>query len=168
MTERRWLDGYAGQTTDDLLGLEDDFRPDSIVLAFEAGIAVKAERLGGTDRLTEEERMVLAVEAMEREVNNDGFDGLFRVAPDVVPDLVRALGAIGRPDVAEIAVEAIAALGLSGDPTSDTVAAAMDADDDDRDDRLGHLDARYYATAGDLADPLLAYIRRAPGAVVLP
>ena len=168
MTERRWLDGYTGQTTDDLLGLEDEFRSDSIVLAFEAGIAVKAERLGGTDRLTEEERVVLAVEAMEREVNNDGFDGLFRIAPDIVPDLIRALVAIGRPDVAEIVTEAIAALGLAGDPTSDAVAAAMDVDDDDRDDRLGHLDARYYATAGDVADPLLAYIRQAPGAIVLP
>ena len=168
MTERRWLDGYAGQTTEALLAMEDGFRPDSIVLALEAGIAAKAERLGGTDRLTEAERVVLAVEALEREVNNDGFDGLFRVAADIVPGLEGALRAIGRADVAEIAAEAIAALRLSGGPTPDAVAAAMEIDDEERDERLGHLDERYYDTAGDLADPLLAYIRGAIASVVLP
>ena len=168
MTERRFLDGYGGQTTEGLLALEDEYRPDSIVLAFEAGVAAKAERLGGSDRLTMAERVILVVEALEREVNSDGFDGLFRVAADIVPDLVGALVAIGRPDVAEIAAAAIAALRLSGDPTPDAVAAAMDVDDDDRDDRLGRLDDRYYATAGDLADPLMAYIRGATDEIVLP
>ena len=168
MTERRWLDAYTGQTTEGLLAMVDAYRPDSIVLAFEAGIAAKAERLGGTDRLTDAERVVLAVEALEREVNSDGFDGLFRVASDIVPRLERALMAIGRSDVAEIATAAIATLDLPGDPTPDAVAAAMDVDDDERDDRLGQLDARYYETAGDLADPLLDYIRAATASVVLP
>jgi hypothetical protein len=74
--KRPWLDGYAGQTTDELIGLADTYRIDSVVLAFEEALAAKAERLG-TASLTPAERVVLVVEAVEREVNNDGIDGLF-------------------------------------------------------------------------------------------
>ena len=112
--------------------------------------------------------MVLAVNALEREVNNDGFDGLFRSSADVIPDLESALESIGRPDVAEIAAAAIAALGVSGVLSAETVMAAMDVDDDERDDRLRRLDERYYATAGDLAGHLLVYVRAATDSVVLP
>ena len=46
MSDPRWLDGYAGQSTDDLIALDGAYRTDSVVLAFEAAILAKAERLG--------------------------------------------------------------------------------------------------------------------------
>ena len=54
-----WLDGYSGQTTDELIALEGEYRTDSLVLAFEQALMAK-------DELTDEEKVVLAVEALER------------------------------------------------------------------------------------------------------
>ena len=138
MGEAKWLDGYSGQTTDELIALEGEYRTDSLVLAFEQALMAKGE-------VTEEERVVLAVEALEREVNNGGYGQLFENAPEQVPDLVAALKAIGCEPVADLTQEAIKA-------------ATVD-EDDERDDLLSSCDERYYAVAGDLAGPLLSYIK---------
>ena len=65
-TDQPFLDAYGGQTTDELIALESEYRIDSLVLAFEAALDAKAEH-------SKQERVVLAVEAVEREVNNGGF-----------------------------------------------------------------------------------------------
>src|SRR5439155_6192926 len=67
----KWLNGYSDQSVEQLLSLEGEYRTDSLVLAFEEAINQKAQR-EGMQSLTEEERIVLAVEALEREVNNGG------------------------------------------------------------------------------------------------
>ena len=157
MSEPRWLDQYTGQTTDELIGLNGVYRTDSIVLAFEQAIREKAERIGHQN-LTMPERVVLAVEALEREVNSDGYSGLFTSASDQVPDLVEALAAIGADAVAELTRSAIGLLGIDGPLTAAAVESAMDGENDVRDDRLDGYDQAYYATAGDLAEPLLAFI----------
>ncbi len=71
-----WLEGYSGQSVEQLLSLQGEYRTDSLVLAFEQAIRQKAER-EGMQSLTVEERIVLAVEALEREVNNGGYDQFF-------------------------------------------------------------------------------------------
>jgi hypothetical protein len=71
-----WLGGYSGQSVEELLSLEVTHRCDSLVLAFEEAIGQKAQR-DGVRGLTTEERVVLAVEALEREVNNGGYDQFF-------------------------------------------------------------------------------------------
>jgi hypothetical protein len=167
MGDRRWLDGYAGQTTDELIALDGEYRQDSIVLAFEAGIDQKAVRVG-IERLTSEERVVLAIEALEREVNNDGFDGLFRSAAAQVPDLVAALRAIGCNAVADLARSAIGQLEIDGPLTPAAVEAAIDRDDPERDERLNEFDEAYYETAGDLTEPLLAFIKASRDQIALP
>lgn len=158
MSDLRWLNGYSGQTTDELIALEGSFRTDSIVLAFEQAISGKADRLGDHS-LSTPERVVLAVEALEREVNNDGFDGLFRNASEHVPHLIVALIAIGAHDVADLTRSAIAELEIDGPLTADAITSAIDKDDEARDDRLNGYDETYYQTAGDLAFPLLSYIK---------
>jgi hypothetical protein len=158
MSEQRWLDGYRGQTTDELIALEGAYRTDSIVLAFEQAIGNKAARMGDQG-LTTPERVVLAVEALEREVNNDGYDGLFKNASQQVPDVVSSLTAIGCEGVADLTRAAITLLKIDGPITSEAVESAMEDEDDDRVDRLNDLDRAYYETAGDLADPLLAFIK---------
>jgi hypothetical protein len=65
VTEKAFLDGYRGQTLDELLTMTDTYREDSIILAIEQALQQKAP----TD-LTPPEHVVLAVEALEREVNN--------------------------------------------------------------------------------------------------
>jgi hypothetical protein len=167
MGDLPWLDGYAGQTTADLLSLEGRYRTDSIVSAFDQGIAKKAARIG-IERLTSAERIVLAVEAVEREVNSDGYLGLFSWTPEHVPHVVSSLRAIGRADVADLTRRAIDALGISGPITEDAVKSAVDDEDDDRDERLEAYDTEYYASAGDLAEPLLAFIKANRDEIPLP
>lgn len=163
-----WLN-YTGQSTDQLLGVADRFRTDSIVVAFDAAIQQKASRNGG-DSLSRAERTVVAIEALERDVNNDGFDGLFRFSASIVADLVPSLIAIGRDDVAELAASAIAELRIDGPPTEEAIVSALDDEDrvDEREARLNALDEAYYRTAGDLAEPLLAYIAAHRDEIVLP
>jgi hypothetical protein len=164
-----WLEGYGGQTTAQLIGLADTHRVDSVVLAFEEAISAKAERLGA-GILTRAELMVLAVEAIEREVNNGGFDQLFRnSSKEHATNYVFALEAIGRPDLAELAKEAIAALRLGTRPlTIEAIDRAMDKDTDARDEKFEELDDRYLEVAGDLAPALLAFIKANTADVILP
>ena len=168
MTDPRWLDGYGGQTTQALLGLDGEYRTDSIVSAIEQAIDQKAERLGGLADLTDEERVVLAVEALERAVNNDGYDGLFRYSAVHIPGLVAALSAIGEDGVAALTQRAIDTLSIVGPVTPKAVEAEMDRDDVGRDERLAACDEEYYASAGDLAGPVLAYVRANQDRIVLP
>jgi hypothetical protein len=164
-----WLNGYGGQTTAELIGLADTHRTDSVVLAFEEAIAAKAERLG-TTTLTTAELVVLAVEAIEREVNNGGFDQLFRnSSKEHATNYVSALEAIERPDVAELAKQAIAALRLAKWPlTIDAIDRAMETDSDARDEKFEALDDRYLEVAGDLAPAVLAFIKANSAQVALP
>ena len=168
-TGPQWLKGYTGQTTADLIALEGDYRIDSIVLAFEQALQVKASRLG-LPSLTDAERVVLAVEALEREVNNGGFSQLFFNSPEQVPTVVSSLKAIGATGVAEIAEAAIGALGIKGKVTANAVERAISIDDEDdvMEERLNQFDQRYYETAGDLADPLLAFIKANLDQIVVP
>jgi hypothetical protein len=166
---RPWLDGYAGQSTAQLIELGETHRIDSVVLAFEAGIVAKAQP-GGMETLTPPELVVLAVEAIEREVNNGGFDQLFRnSSKEHAPNFVSSLEAIGRPEVADLARRAIAALRLGKRPlTVESIELALDRDSDERDDAFEELDSEYYENAGDLAPDLFAYIKANAGKVNLP
>jgi hypothetical protein len=155
----KWLDAYAGQTTDELIALEDGYRADSLVLAFEQALMTKAV-CDGVAGLTDEERVVLAVEAVEREVNNGGFDQLFTDASKALaPYFVESLEAIGADVAAKLTRLAIEALGIGDPVTVEAVDRAMQLDSEERDDSLAECDDRYYEHAGDLADPLFAYIK---------
>ncbi len=158
---------YRGQTTAQLLALAPTHRHDMIVTAFVDGLVAKEKRVG-LGALTPEERVVLAVEAVERDVNSDGFDGLFRWSADLAPDFVSSLTLIGRPDVAELARKAIEALRLTGDVTPAAVRAALEDESDQRDTKLDRLDQRYYDLAVDLADDVLHWIDAHQANIVLP
>ena len=93
MAELPCLDGYSGQTVSELLALEDSHRVDSLLWAFEEAINQKAARVG-EDNLTIEERIVLAVEALEREVNNGGYDQFFVNSMEYAPLIVEGVNAI--------------------------------------------------------------------------
>ena len=155
----KWLDGYTGQSTDELIRLEGDYRLDSLVLAFEGALQRKADQ-DGLDSLSKPERVVLAVEAVEREVNNGGYDQLFRnSSKELTPYFEESLAAIGRPEVSSITGRAIKALGLHGDVSVDAIDLAMDRDDERRDANLEDCDTAYFDSAGDLAGPLFAFIK---------
>jgi len=164
MADLRWLDGYSGETTDELLALEGQCRTDSIVLAFEEAIQEKLAR-AGEDALTEEERIVLAVEALEREVNNGGYRQFFvNSSRHFAPLIVPALGRIGCARTAAITGRAIEALHLPS-LTVEAIEAATAAGQGR--ETLEECDSAYYAAGEDLAGRLLAFIRTHRDAIVL-
>ena len=71
--EKKFLESYAGQTVDQLIALTSDYRVDSLVLAFEQAIEQKSAKR----KLSGPEIDILAIEAMEREVNNGGYHQFF-------------------------------------------------------------------------------------------
>lgn len=159
MQDAKWLESYAGQSTKELASLAGEYRSDSVAAAFAVAIQAKADRLGDS-ALTPEERVVLAVEALEREVNNGGFLQFFDNASRAfAPSIVDALERIGCSKAAELAREAIDALGLSEPVTVDAIERATEEENEPLEDALSACDERYYETVGDLSGPLLDFIR---------
>jgi hypothetical protein len=158
-SDAKWLEGYGGQTTDELIDLADTYRIDSVVVALDQAIQAKEVTIGDSG-LSGAERIVLAVEALERDVNNDGFEGFFRYNAKHVPGIVGALEAIDAQEVAEITRSAIASLRIGSALDRDKVETAMNsAGDDERDAALEEADNRFFALRIDLASLLLNYVR---------
>jgi hypothetical protein len=140
MAGDRFLEGYGGQTTDQLIALESECRIDSLVLAFEDGIQMKGIQVPD---ITPQERYVLAVEGLEREVNNGGYSQFFFNSSNEFADVIEeALLAIGCPKVAAITRDAIAARGRAGE-----------------EEALSACDDRYYACDEPIADRLFEWIK---------
>jgi hypothetical protein len=153
----KWLE-YSGESAGQLLSLEGKYRTDSLVLAFEQAINQKAER-EGMPSLTDEERIVLAVEALEREVNNGGYDQFFvNSSREFAPTVVGALQRIGCKKTATITQRAIKGLGTS-DLTAEAIDAAMAGDDEQRLAKLNRCDHSYYKSAEPIAERLFAFIK---------
>jgi hypothetical protein len=157
MTDLKWLDAYSGQTIEQLLSLEGKYRTDSLVVAIEQAIGQKAARQGNKT-LTAEERTVLAIEALEREVNNGGYSQYFVNAHESAPIIVDSLMRINCPKTAEISTEAIHALNL---PALDSAAinTAMISQSDTRDDILHQCDEAYHETFEDIGGQLFSFIK---------
>lgn len=159
MPELKWLDEYSGQSTGELIALEGEYRTDSLVLAFEQALDQKAARVG-PGSLTEEERIILAIEALEREVNNGGYDQFFvNSSVEFAPIVVDALNRIGCPETAALTEKAIDVLGLEAPVTVEAIGRVMEEESKDRDEKLNECDERYLEVAGDLSEPLLEFIK---------
>lgn len=163
MAELKCLDGYSGQSTDELIALEGIYRTDTLVMAFEEAVDQKA----GRSDITDEEAVILIIEALEREVNNGGYDQFFVNTKLEALCAVEALYQIGCPKVAELTQRAIDTLGISGDITVEALDVIYE-DDDDRDAKLNECDDRYFDEVGDLSEPLLEYIKANRDQITLP
>lgn len=167
MGELKWLDEYSGQSTDELIALEGEYRTDSLVLAFEQAIDQKAVRVGDNN-LTDEERLVLAVEALEREVNNGGYAQFFvNSSKEYTPIIVDTLNRISCTETAALTQEAIDALRIEGPLTIEAIDHVMDEESDQRDQKLEACDEKYYSVAGDLSKPLLEFIKKNKERIVI-
>lgn len=144
MAEQKWLDGYSGQSVDQLIALAADHRIDSIVLAFESALMQRADP-EDLSALNEAELTILAVESMEREVNNGGYHQFFLNTPEYAPHLVAALQRIGCPKAAAISAKAIALHNDAQGKPSETLHE--------------QCDSAYYENDEAIADQLFAYIR---------
>ncbi len=151
-----FLESYGGQSIQQLLAMKDTYRIDSLVLAVEQALGSKPQA-----KLSETERVVLAVEALEREVNNGGYEQFFtNSSHEFTSFIVRALGLIGCPKVAAITADAIAALALPQPFDAATVERVASALPDEDRAKLGACDSRYYDNDEDIAQRLFDYMER--------
>ena len=173
MSQLPFLKDYEGQTIGELIALRGRFRDDSLVLAVESALwkregwyDVDCEHLDETlerdiPLLTEAERVVMAIEAMEREVNNGGFSQFFmNSSKHFAPYIVHALQSIDCTQFADLVASAIAQLRLppefDGDDCDKSYMALMD----EIDPALQELDLRYYDTVEPIGDRLFSYIEQ--------
>jgi hypothetical protein len=160
MTQLPWHDYSAEETADDLFSLVGTHRTDSLVVAFETALGKKAATLG-LDALTQPERDVLAIEALEREVNNGGYSQFFvNSSNEFAAQIVDALRRIGCPRIAAVTERALSALPTGTPLKPDALVAAMETEDPSRDAELEECDSAYYAAREDVATALLHYLQR--------
>jgi len=154
-----WLSGYSGQTTEELISLEGKYRTDSLVLAFEEAIDQK-EFEYGKNHLSPSERIVQAVEALEREVNNGGYSQFFtNSSQEFAPVIVESLRSIGCTQVASITEMAARALDVP-DLTPSSIESAICRENEPLRKQLAHLDDAYYHAGEAIADRLFAFIKQ--------
>ena len=142
MEKLPWLE-YTGQTTPELLACKSTHQIVSLLCAFEWGIQAKIGPRG-EDELTGDERLVLAVMALQREVNNGGYSQFFinssrRFAPSIVEFLHR-IGCTTTAAITEHAIRSLNVHRLSAESVSE---AALNADSDIN-RVLDGLDRDYY------------------------
>lgn len=152
-----WLDGYKGQAIDELIAFEGTEHVDLLLQTIEQAIQEKLKTDPGGR--TGVERMVLALMALRREVNNGGYDQYFsnssrQFAPAAVSDLER----IGCERIAEITQMALDALELP-ELSVDAIDAAMAIPSGERDRALNRCDNLFYE-ADDLRGSLFAYVKK--------
>jgi hypothetical protein len=165
VADLKFLKNYSGQTVDQLLSLEGEYRIDSIVLTFENALLQKSAR-DGEPAVSAEERIVLAVEALEREVNNGGYIQFFENSSRrFAPVVVQALASIGCPKTAAITQKAIDALHLPS-LTVEAIDAAME-DAEESEEALNECDNSYYDAGEDIAAQLFAFIKNNKTAITL-
>ena len=167
MAALKWLKQYSGQTVEELLSLEGEYRIDSLVLAFEQAIEQKVTRRGSEE--TSVERVVRAVEALEREVNNGGHLQFFvNSSVEFAPDIVASLRRINCSKTAEITQRAVDALRLPK-LTVAAIRSQMEVNDEVRDEEFSKCDDAYYSgsTGECIEESLFAFIKSNRGAIIL-
>jgi hypothetical protein len=164
MNKQPFLESYGGQTIQQLIAMKDSYRIDSLVLAVEQALGSKPET-----ELSEPERVVLAVEAMEREVNNGGYEQFFgNSSREFTGFLVRALELIGCPKCAAISADAISVLELPEQFDADTVEQVASELSDKSRERLNACDSHYYENDESIEQRLFAYIEQHQHEIQIP
>jgi len=172
---------YSGQTTDELLALEDQVSEGQLVFAFRAALKQKFERAMGQEfseplasrtfneavsdvaagrvvrgPLTEEELIVLGIVALEAQVRNGGHEQMFHNCFYFTAMLVKALRRIGRDDVASVTQEAINILNVQGPLTdTDAIFRALHALSMEERERILELDGQFYDLTWPPAEDIL-------------
>jgi len=150
--------GYSGETAEELLSYPAKGQYDALVAAFEKAIQEKASR-EGEHALTDEERVVLAVRSLQREVTNGGYDQFFRNSSrKFTPIVVQSLARIGCKQAAKITQMAVDALRLSSLNVK-TIEAAMQREREERDRQLDRCDELFYRNPQDIARRLYTFIK---------
>jgi hypothetical protein len=149
---------YSRQTLEELLSLEGKTRTDFLVMACEDAIQQKIVRVG-KENLTQAEITVVAVEALEREVNNGGYDQFFvNSSRNFVWTIVDSLKRIGCEKTARITDQAIAALGIT-DLTPEAIEKVMAKESIKRRKKFNQCNDAYYQSGESIEDGIFGFIK---------
>lgn len=147
MANLKFLDKYSNQTVDELISMENIYRIDSLVLVFEAALDRKVTRVG-FHKLSEVEKTILAIEALEREVNNGGYQQFFlNSSKEYVPIIVKALNVISCPKTAHLTQRAITEVNKNINV------------EDKLSELLEKFDELYFETGESIEDQLFKFIK---------
>jgi hypothetical protein len=147
----------AGKSVDELLAIANGNEIE-FIQALEMAIQQKSERVGDDD-MTEEEIIVLAIEALEREVNNGGYSQFFvNSSREYTPIIVHALLRIGCSKTAEITKSAIAAAGFEG-LVPMALAEALNAYSGADNQELDECDQLYYRAGENIGGQLIDFVK---------
>lgn len=151
-----WYDGgYSAESIDDFIALGKTYEPASLLFPLETAINQKRQRVS-LEGLTTEEQTILAVEALEREVNDGGYNQFFtNSSGEFAPIIVGCLKRIECHEAAGLTQSAIDALGtIELDATS--LSDAVERDEVNR--ALDACDQRYYSGGEDIGAKLFEFI----------
>jgi hypothetical protein len=156
MNNELFLEHYTGQSTNELLALENSHRIDSLVLAFEEALE---DRKTANQDLSPVETTVLAITAFMREIDNGGFSQFFyNSSVEYAPIIVDALDAVGAEHCSQLAQRAIDALNLET-LLPEAIEERLDPDDDELESLLSELDDIYYEESEELDLLLFDFIK---------
>lgn len=146
----------------ELLALEATHSIDSLVCAFDTAIHRRIERYG-IRSLTNAEQTVVAIEGLEREVNNGGYHQFFvNYSVNFAPIIVEALLRIDCPATAAITRDAVDALRLPV-LTVEAIEAIICDVDEEHDEALDACDQRFFEYPEPIEDRLFAFIKKNRG-----
>ncbi len=143
--EKRPRFEYTGQSSDEILASVETHSLFSVLGGLQWCIEAKARARGGEDKLTDEERVFLAVLALISEVNNGGYRQFFwNSSRRFTPIIVDSLRTIDCEQTAELTERAIATLGLS-ELTVDAVTEEIQREHAEKNAKLDALDREFYS-----------------------
>lgn len=156
MNNELFLEFYAGQSTEELLAMENTHRIDSLVLAFEQALE---DRKASDEDLSPIETIVLAISAFMREIDNGGFSQFFyNSSVEYAPLIVDALDTVGAEHCSQLAQRAIDALNVDT-LHPEAIEERLDPDDDELESLLSELDDIYYEESEELDFLLFDFIK---------
>ena len=158
MEEMPFFEEYSGETIEELILMEDRYRIDSLILALEQALDQKSARIGDAS-LSNAENVVLAIEALEREVNNGGYSQFFiNSSNEFLSRIVSDLDLIGCEKTARLTAKAIEALGLAKISPASVEERAF-GDDEALTVALEACDDAYFALCENIEGKLFAYLK---------
>ncbi|HUI92563.1 MAG TPA: DUF4375 domain-containing protein [Chitinivibrionales bacterium] len=159
MPEKKILPSYSGQSVDDLLAMEAGYRIDSLVFAFESALDEKAAQIG-YEKLSEPEKAVLVIQALQRDVRENGYRQFFMNTPVYAAEVVGMLKSTGCPKAAEVSEGAIGALGIKGRITGEAIYDILQELSEGTLETLKEFDRKFTECEEDVTGILFEYIKK--------
>ena len=158
MNNLPFLKRYSGEKLEVLLNMDGLYRTDSLILALERAVDRKRTQKGAAS-LSNPEMTLLSVCALEREVNNGGYNQFFGNPSSAFSSrIVQDLKSIGCAAVAQITKTAIDALELES-LAAEVVQGRITQDDEVLLAKHEACDAEYYRTDDQIEMRLFQFVK---------